>query len=66
MKHNVIALNVYRDTEPFDYAGWNRRAEARFRAAQLRRWIVFFLDAVTTLAITGCTVFCCWLALLML
>lgn len=66
MKHNVIALNAYRDVEPFDYSGWNRRAEARFRSAQLRRWIVLVVDVLTTFAITGCTVFCCWLALTML
>ena len=66
MKQNVIALSNYRAAEPFDYSSWNRRAERRFRSAQLRFWISTIVDTAATLAITGCTVFCCYLALTMI
>lgn len=66
MKQPVIDLNHYRDPEPFDYSGWNHRANVRFRAAQIRWWIATVVDTVTTLAITGCTIFCCYLALTMM
>ncbi len=66
MKQPILYLNTYREPEPFDYAGWNSRAKARFRSAQIRWWIATVVDTVTTLAITGCTVFCCYLALTMM
>lgn len=66
MKQNLLTLSSYRDAEPFDYTGWNRRAEARFRAAQIRLWLAAIVDAAATIAISGCTIFCCWLALTML
>ena len=66
MKNNVIELRNYQYREPFDYYGFNRRAEIRFRNAQIRYWISTFVDAAATIAIAGCTVFCCYLALTML
>ena len=58
MKNNLIELSVYRDPEPFDYAGYNRRAAIRFRSS--------IVEALLTLSITGCTIFCCYLAWTML
>jgi len=66
MRNNVVELYHYREHEPFDYHGFNHRARVRFRNAQIRCWISTFLDAAATIAITGCTVFCCYLALTML
>ena len=66
MKNNVIELYAYQEPKGFDHAAYNRRAEARFRSAQIRFWIGTVVDTVATVAITGCTVFCCWLALTML
>ena len=66
MKQNIIELSAYREPEQFDYTGWNRRAEIRFRNAQIRFWISAVVDAAATIAIAGCTVFCCYLALTML
>ena len=66
MKNNVIELYQYRDAEPFDFYGYNRRAEARFRSSQIRFWISTAADVLATLVITGCTVFCCYLAFTML
>ena len=66
MKNNLIELYTYQEPAAFDYSGFNRRAEARFRAAQIRYWLSTVVDTVATVAITGCTVFCCYLALQML
>lgn len=66
MKNNVIELYSYREPKTFDFSGYNRRAELRFRSAQIRFWVGAVVDTVATLAITGCTVFCCYLALTML
>lgn len=66
MKNNVIELYQYRDREPFDYAGYNRRAEARFRSSQIRFWISTVIEAIATITIAGCTLFCCYLAFTML
>lgn len=66
MKHNVIQLANYQEPRSFDYTAFNRRAELRFRSAQIRFWIAAAVDALATLAITGCTVFCCYIALTML
>lgn len=66
MKNNVIELRNYQYREPFDYRGFNHRAEIRFRNAQIRQWISAFVDAAATIAIAGCTVFCCYLAFTML
>ena len=66
MKNNVIELYAYQEPKSFDYAAYNRRAELRFRAAQVRYWLSTVVDTVATVAITGCTVFCCYLALTML
>ena len=66
MKQNIIELSAYREPETFDYTGWNRRAELRFRNAQIRFWLSAVIDTAATIAITGCTVFCCYLALTML
>lgn len=66
MKNNVIELYRYQEPKAFDYTAFNRRAELRFRSAQIRFWLSAAVDTVATLAITGCTVFCCYLALTML
>ena len=66
MKHNVIELYTYQETKAFDFSGYNRRAELRFRSAQIRFWLSAVVDTLATIAITGCTVFCCYLALTML
>lgn len=66
MKNNVIELYTYQDPKAFDYRGFNRRAELRFRSAQIGYWISTAVDVLATAAIAGCTVFCCWLALTML
>ena len=66
MKHNVIQLANYQEPKNFDYVGYNRRAEIRFRSAQIRFWLSAAVDTLATLAITGCTVFCCYIALTML
>lgn len=66
MKNNVIELYNYRDAEPIDFSAYNRRSELRFRSSQIRFWISTTVDVLATLAITGCTVFCCYLALTML
>lgn len=66
MKNNLIELSVYRDPEPFDYAGYNRRAAIRFRSSQIRFWLNTIVEALLTLSITGCTIFCCYLAWTML
>ena len=66
MKNNLIELSHYRYAEPFDFHGYNRRAEIRFRASQIRFWVAAAVDLVATLAITGCTIFCCYLAATML
>ena len=66
MKNNVIELYAYQEPTAFDYSGFNRRAEARFRQAQIRFWVSTVVDTIATVAIAGCTVFCCWLALSML
>ena len=66
MKNNVIELYTYQEPKAFDYAAYNRRSEIRFRCAQVRFWLSTVVDTVATLAITGCTVFCCYLALTML
>lgn len=66
MKNNIIELYAYQEPKTFDYAGYNRRAELRFRAAQIRFWVSTAVDTLATVAITGCTVFCCYLALTML
>lgn len=66
MKNNVIELSQYRDAEPFDFSAYNRRAEARFRSSQIRFWLSTVADTLATAIITGCTVFCCYLAFTML
>lgn len=66
MKQNVIELYQYRDVEPFDYAAYNRRAELRFRSSQIRFWLSTVADILATITITGCTLFCCYLAFTML
>lgn len=66
MKKNMIALYPYRDAEPFDFTAYNRRAETRFRSSMVRFWLSTVLDTLCTVAITGCTVFCCYLAFTML
>ena len=66
MKNNVIELYTYQDSNAFDYTGFNRRAELRFRNAQIRYWISTVVDVFATTASAGCTVFCCYLALTML
>lgn len=66
MNQPIISLNSYRDPIPFDFGAYNRRAAARFRLAKIRWWVNLVVDVVATLAITGCTIFCCWIALTML
>ena len=66
MKNNVIELYAYQDPKSFDFSAYNRRAEMRFRAAQIRFWVGTAVDTLATVAITGCTVFCCFLAFTML
>lgn len=66
MKQPVIFLHSYQDPAPFDFGAYNRRAAMRFRMATIRWWVNLVIDAAATLAITGCTIFCCWIALTML
>lgn len=66
MKNNVIELRRYRRPEPFDFSGYNRRAELRFRRSELRAWILCLAEAVMTLGIGVCAVFCVYLAITML
>ena len=66
MKNNVIELYNYRDAEPFDLSEYNHRAQVRFRNSQIRFWISTAAEILSTLIITGCTVFCCYLAFTML
>lgn len=66
MKNNLIELSAYRDVEAFDFAGYNRRAELRFRSSQIRYWLTTIMDLLVTASIAGCTVFCCYLAWTML
>lgn len=66
MKNNVIELYNYCDTNAFDYTAYNRRAQARFRRNQIRYWLFTIVDTVATISITGCTLFCCYLAFTML
>lgn len=66
MKNNVIELYQYQDIDTFNYNEFNRRAELRFRAAQIRYWISTVVDVLATTTIAGCTVFCCYLAFTML
>jgi len=66
MKNNVIEIYQYRDIEPFDFSACNRRAEIRFRNSQIRFWLSTIVDTMATVAIVGCTLFCCYLAFTML
>ena len=64
--NNVIELSNYRKPEPFDYAAYNRRAEARFRNSEIRAWILHLIETLVTATIGICTVICVVLALTML
>lgn len=66
MRNNIIELAQYRTAEPFDFAAYNRRAEARFRGSELRAWILHVVETAVTAAIGICTVFCVCLAFTML
>lgn len=66
MKNNVIELRHYRQPEPFDFSGCNRRAELRFRRSELRAWILCLAETAMTLSIGICAVFCVYLAITML
>ena len=50
MKSNVISLYPNR-TAGFDYSGYNRRAELRFRRAERRRNAVCAVETLVTAAI---------------
>lgn len=66
MTNNVIELYRYEDPKTFDFTAYNRRAKIRFRSSQIRFWVNLAVDTLATLAVAGCTVFCCWVALTML
>lgn len=65
-QNNVIPFHPQRQPEPFDFAAYNRRAEARYRASEIRAWIAQIVDSAVTLAIGGCLIFCVYLAMTML
>lgn len=64
--NNVIELSNYRKPEPFDYAAYNRRAQARYRSSEIRAWVLHLTETLVTAAIGICTVFCVILAFTML
>ncbi len=63
MKNNVLALYDYKDSTP-------KRSELcvhrRAISENICFWISYMIDIIATIAITGCTIFCCYLALTML
>lgn len=63
MKNNILALYDYQDKAPENS---EFRVHRRAFGAQICFWISHIIDMTATIAITGCTVFCCYLALTML
>lgn len=63
MKNNVFALYDYKDSAPKSSELCVHR---RALSAKIFFWISYIIDITATIAITGCTVFCCYLALTML
>lgn len=71
MKAKVIELKEYAPQASRYDAVWyeparERRAEARFRAAELRAWITCAVENLVMLAVAGCTIVSVFLALSML
>ena len=62
MKHNLLTCYDYQD-QP---AGSFRKQKALSLRNEVCCWISYVVDTLATIAITGCTVFCCYLALTML
>ena len=67
-QNNIIELKNYmelpepRQPEPFDYAAYNRRAQARHR----RQQVLCYVENIVTAAIGFCTVFSVFLVITML
>ena len=63
MKKNVLALCDYQDPCNQNHTRNMRRCGF---IQELLYWISYAVDTAATIAITGCTVFCCYLAWTML
>ena len=64
--NNVIELAQFRKPEAFDYASYNRRAEARYRNSEIRAWTMHLVETFVTAAIGICSLCCVYLAFTML
>lgn len=66
MKATVIEWKDYVPQAAWYDDARERRAEARFRARELREWITCVVENLVMLAVAGCTIFSVCLALTML